>query len=236
MHSATPEYDAIHRAFEASGLALRGGLSVADGWELPAVDGVPARCLLLVGNLGRNMWPHFAAAQVHRKARNPDLTLDDWTREITEPLAARFDAAAVYVFDGPPFHPFQRWAQAAEGLGVAPNKMLIHPRYGIWQAYRAALLLTKEIAVPPPIDAAHPCENCPDKPCISACPVGAIVNKGFHFERCVEHFRTEQQAACLDGCAARLACPVGKEHAYPVEQRQFHMHQFVARHVAGVSR
>lgn len=234
MQSATPEYDRIQRAFESSGLALRGGLSAKDGWDLPMIDGGPARCLLLVGNLGRDMWPHYiAAARARRKASDAKLSLDKWTQDVTEPLAAKFDATAVYVFEGPPFHPFQRWAQAAEGLGVAPNNMLIHPRYGIWQAYRAALLFAREISIPRQPDATHPCEECAGKPCISACPVDAITDKGFDFDRCAGYFRANRQTACLDGCAARLACPIGKEHAYPLEQRQFHMHQFVARHASG---
>lgn len=214
----------IDTAFHAHGLALRGGLHASPECALP---GAATRTLLLVGNPGRDMWPHFAQA----RENEPELALDEWTRRVVEPVAEQFDAQAVYVFDGPPFHPFQRWARAAEGLDFAPNNMLIHPEYGIWQAYRAALLLTEEIDLPGTPDSGHPCDDCNDKPCVTACPAQALGNDGFGFERCVGNFAVDPATACMDGCLSRLACPVGREHAYPLEQRQFHMRQFVQRHV-----
>ena len=48
----------------------------------------------------------------------------------------------------PDMPPFQRWALRAEAVYASPLGILIHPEYGLWHAYRAALLFTERLALP----------------------------------------------------------------------------------------
>ena len=73
--------------------------------------------------------------------------MDAWTREVVDPIAEAFGAAVVYPFAGPPYLPFQRWAARAEPLAVSPLRIFIHPVYGLWHAFRAALLFRQSIAL-----------------------------------------------------------------------------------------
>ena len=57
-----------------------------------------------------------------------------------DPLARSVGAMALYPFDGPPYRPFQRWAMRAEPVAPSPLGLFIHPEYGLWHAYRAALV------------------------------------------------------------------------------------------------
>jgi len=44
-------------------------------------------------------------------------------------------------FDGPPYHPFQQWADRAEALQPGEMLLRVRPAYGLWHAYRFALAL-----------------------------------------------------------------------------------------------
>ena len=142
----------------------------------------------------------------------------------------RFGASALYPFDGPPYWPFQRWAMRAEPVRPSPLGILIHPRHGLWHAYRAALAFAEEIPLPPREDAPDLCGECADKPCLAACPVGAFGAAGYDVGACLEHLRSAAGRDCMTaGCRARRACPVGQQHAYPPAQAAFHMAAFRAR-------
>jgi len=209
------------------GMMLRGGFAPEPEDAAPALgDGRQARTLLLVGNAGPAMYRHFfAAAESTGGIAN---ALDTWTRRAIEPIAARFGALALFPSDGPPYQPFQRWAKRAEGLRASPLGILIHPRFGLWHAYRAALLLEREIALPEMPGAAHPCDDCAAKPCLSTCPVGAITPKGYAAKTCADHVASPAGSACRsEGCLARRACPVGRDHVYPARAMAFHMAAFL---------
>ena len=124
------------------GMALRGGFAVTGNDGVPHLaDGRPAHTLLLVGNIGGAMWPAFAAscgfADTH-----PDR-MDRWTKTVIDALATEIGAVALYPFSGPPYFPFQRWAARAEPVHVSPLRIFIHPTYGLWHAYRAALIFAE---------------------------------------------------------------------------------------------
>ncbi|HWP94661.1 MAG TPA: hypothetical protein VNL72_02885 [Gammaproteobacteria bacterium] len=220
----------LERALSGHGLVLRGGFACTPDDALPDIAGRSARTLLLVGHVGGALWPPFERA---RRAR-PELGLDEWTRTVIEPLAEAVGGRALYPFQGPPFWPFQRWALRADTVFVSPVNLLIHPRYGLWHAYRAALILPQTVTVPVRPTAAHPCEACPSRPCLAACPVAALSPGKLDIARCVAHVTAPAGTACQTGCLARLACPVGREHLYPPAQRIFHMRAFLARHARTV--
>ncbi|MEK9723355.1 MAG: ferredoxin [Rhodospirillaceae bacterium] len=217
------DYATVEQALWGTGLIARGGFHPNES------DGVPAPCgangtAIVIGNAGGAMWRTFAASPEFRLADGP---LDAWTARILGEVAERLAAAAVFPFAGPPHHPFQRWAQRAEAVFPSPIGPLIHPDYGLWHAYRGALLFAERFAVPARPAVQSPCEICTDKPCLTTCPVEAFIIEGYAVPRCVAHIATPAGVDCInDGCRARRACPVGGEYRYVAEQAAFHQRHF----------
>ncbi|MEM1046673.1 MAG: hypothetical protein AAGL24_10990 [Pseudomonadota bacterium] len=211
------------------GLALRGGFHPNETDTVPR-DGRngPPRTVLLVGVIGRSTWDAFQAGR--SDTENP---LDDWTRSVVDPLARDEAAIAIYPNDKP-FWPFQQWAKRSEPVSESPLGLLIHPRYGLWHAYRAALVFADRLVVPQQLSAQSPCETCADRPCLRTCPVGAFTEQGFNVAACAGHLVEPPGRLCLQGgCAARDACPVGQDYRYDEPQIRFHMAAF-GRSVASV--
>jgi ferredoxin len=209
-----------------------GMICCAGFYPLPE-DGIdpPAGTVVLVGNAGPAMWRVFAA-RVPKSARDRDRDpLDGWTRRVLTEVALQLGARVLFPFEGPPFHPFMRWAKRAEPIAQAPIGPLIHLRYGLWRAYRAAFVLRDAIELPPAETAPSPCAGCSDRPCTTGCPVDAIRRDAYDVPRCVEHVLSEAGAGCLArGCRARRACPVGVSYRHEPEQAAFHMRKFIAAH------
>jgi hypothetical protein len=208
------------------GLVLRGGFDFAEGEAAPAgPSGGPARSVLLVGNVGGAHWPHFRR---WRRAQAPGLAdpLDDWCRETIGAAAEEFGARAVSPSDRP-YLPFQQWAMRAEGLRPSPLGILMHPEYGLWHAYRGALLFDVALSLPEAEKPIHLCDACIGKPCLKACPVDAYTPAGFDHGACLSHVRGSRGGPCRDGgCLARGACPYGVAYRYPPEVQAFHMAAF----------
>ena len=195
------------------------------GWFSPtAEDRVPdgSRFVILIGNAGPDMFRRFA------RERDPSRdTMDGWTREAVTSLAADLGAEAVYPFDMAPPWPFLTWARRGGAGHVSPLGLNIHPNYGLWHAYRAALLFPVEFDIPVQHPGQHPCESCAAKPCLSACPVNAF-DGVYDVPACFAHIATEAGNGCMTrGCLARHACPVGQRFAYAPAQAQFHMRAFL---------
>lgn len=227
MHRASaPNVDEIGAALSRSGLVLRGGFNFGHGdVPPPGPAGGPAKSVLLVGNAGAVYWPHFRRWRARQPAelQNP---LDTWCREAIGAVAERFGARAASPSDKP-YLPFQQWGMRAEGLKPSPLGILMHPEYGLWQAYRGALLFDAEIAVQAPREAIHLCDACAGKPCLKACPVDAYTGSGFDHAGCMAHVRGPAGAGCRDdGCLDRNACPHGAAWRYPAEVQAFHMAAF----------
>lgn len=216
----------IRRRLARAGLLLRGGFHPrADDGVPHLADGRPTRSLLLVGNAGRTLW--------RRLAGSPEMTrphpFDAYCRRVLGELAAGCGARAVFPDEGPPWYPFQRWAMRAEpGLRPSPLGILLHPRFGPWHAYRGALLFAGRLplAAPPPL--AWPCVVCRDRPCLTACPAGAVTAEGYHVARCRALLERLPDGPCMrGGCLARHACPVGRAFVYDAAQAAHHMRAFV---------
>ena len=216
----TGDYDAIAAALAEVGLLARGGF-------LPGPqDSAPKSCgsLILVGNAGPDFWAHFEAER-----RDEPNALDAWTKRTVDRIAAKAGGWAVYPSDGPPYFPFQRWAMQVEPVSPSPLGMLIHPEYGLWHAYRAAICLHRDIEMPPRRDSVSPCTTCTARPCLSTCPVGAFSGDGYDVPACADHLRTPDGVDCLElGCRARRACPAGDPGLYAAGQAAFHMQAFLA--------
>ncbi len=217
----------IAEALAAHGLILRGGFDFEPGEATPPdVSGKPAKAVLLVGQAGAAPWPHFRR---WRRAQPADLAnpLDTWSREVIGAVAARFGVRAVSPSDRP-FLPFQQWAMRAEGLKLSPLGVLMHPEYGLWHAYRGALLFDRTIEMRAPDTVIHLCDACIEKPCLKACPVDAFSEAGFAYQDCLAHVRGPDGGPCRSlGCLDRNACPQGAAYRYPDEVQAFHMAAFM---------
>jgi epoxyqueuosine reductase QueG len=198
------------------------------GWFMPnAEDGFDptVQFVILIGNAGPAMFRRFARMRDHRTS-----SMDDWTHDVVDALAKDLDAKAIYPFDTPP-RPFLTWARRGSAGFTSPLGLNIHPRFGLWHAYRAALLFPVAFDMPRPATRTHPCDICVDKPCLNACPVSAFDGKNYDVKSCGQHVLSPQGSACMaQSCLARRACPVGQDFTYEPAQLNFHMRAFaVAR-------
>jgi hypothetical protein len=223
-----PSLAAIEAAVRGLGLEPRGAFAcnAADAVP-PQPDGRESRTLILLGNVGSSLWPAFRAAPEFRDGR-PD-PLNRWSARVVDRLAADLGGLALFPFGGPPYHPFLHWAQRAEPVAASPLGMLIHPDHGLWHAYRGALALPETLALPPRDARPSPCESCAERPCLSACPVGAFTPDGYAVAACAGHIAEPEGSDCMDlGCRARRACPVGRARHYLPAQARLHMEAFLA--------
>lgn len=225
MRARRPDLDTIRAALEPHGLFLRGSVNFSEGEAVPALsDGSPAASVLLIGNIGSSLWPAFSHWREQRSDRGGSDPLDTWSKDVIQTVAATANATPWFPSD-PPWQPFQQWAMRAEGLKASPLGILIHPVYGLWHGYRGALGFADRVAHAPATAAPHPCEHCPDKPCLTTCPAGAVHPAAFDASACRGHLRSrEGQGGCMrSGCLARDACPVGAAYRYNGDQLRFHM-------------
>jgi hypothetical protein len=223
----TLTYGELSQQIEALGLATRGGFHPEPDDRLNDIGGRPVRTVVLIGFTGSQHWSMFANSPEYREGQsNP---LDRWSRRTIDPLAQRYNARALYPFDGPPWWPFQRWARRALILHTSPLGVLIDPKFGLWHSYRGALALTAEMALPTPVQWPHPCESCQSKPCLHTCPVEAVQAGAYDVDTCRAHVQSVKTGCRSVGCLARRACPVGAENVYLPAQVEFHMRAFASR-------
>jgi hypothetical protein len=217
----------LRDAFARYGLRVRGGFATDRELDRDILAQASwARTLILVGNVGSELWDKSGAEIAAMTGPDP---LDRWTQKIVDPIARSIEGIALYPFAGPPYWPFQRWAERAEGVRSSPIGIQIHPEYGLWHAYRAAILLPRAIEQPHE-EQAHPCDTCVDRPCLTHCPVNAFTAPGYDVESCVDRVVAVQyeSGSCSDvGCLARLACPIGPSWRYRADHARFHMAAFV---------
>ena len=211
-----PDAAAIEARIRAKSFEVLGWLDDAAGLD------IPGRALVLIGNAGPSMFARFASE------RDPDRDLmDDWTRDVLSPLADSLGAQVVFPFDVP-HPPFLTWARAAGAGFTSPLGMNIHPQFGLWHAYRGAIIFNRPVAVSSTATRASPCEDCTDKPCLQACPVDAFTPGHYDVEACAGHLRDPAGEDCRSGgCRARNACPVARRYVYSPEQIRFHMVAFM---------
>lgn len=200
----------VAEAAAGEGLALLGALHPAEGGTVA-----------LLGPDGLGFWTRFRASpEAGDGALDP---MDRWSVRVIGGLAVRFGAEAAFPFGGPPWRPFTAWARESGAAWESPVGLLVHARLGLFVSYRGALVFAERRALPGPMT--RPCDACA-RPCLGACPVGALGPDGYDVPRCHAFLDTAAGGDCLArGCAARRACPVGDGLRDP-EQSGFHMAAF----------
>jgi len=218
--------DAVAAELAGQGFVLRGGFMFSPDEAAPmGPAGARARSVLLVGQAGAGPWPHFQRWRSGQPAGLSD-PYDRFSQSVLAMVAARHGARAVSPSDRP-YLPFQQWAMRAEGLRPSPLGILMHPEYGLWHAYRGALLFATDLELPASREAVHLCDACLGKPCLNACPVDAHTLTGFSHLDCLAHVHAAAGQACREGgCGDRNACPEGAAYRYPAAVQAFHMAAF----------
>ncbi len=185
--------------------------------------------LLIVGSTGRAMW---RSIQERGFAERPDpvdehalAALQGFIERFTSGVAARIawpDPAASGEVPVSLLGRLAGWSHRSPmGLGV-------HPRHGLWTAYRGVILLGAPFAARVEPASEPPCDACVDRPCIPACPSGAVGGAdGLAVVTCFDE-RTRPDSGCADGCLARAACPVGPDSAYGAAQIAHHQRSATA--------
>ena len=205
--------------------AARVGLWAIGGFRPVAEDALPrgTGTVVLLAPREPGFWAHVTAAPEFADGR-PD-PLDRWSRRVIGGLACGLGGKALFPFTGPPFRPFLSWALRTGRLHASPVGMLVHAEAGLWVSLRGALALRQPIDLPAAVPA--PCDGCADRPCLSACPVGALGGESYDTDACRGHLAAPAGADCREaGCRARRACPVSARHPREPAQSAFHMRAF----------
>ena len=208
------KYDEIGQAANGAGLTVMGALYSREDDS----------SVILMG-AGPGFWDILENAP---EMRNPEADpVDRWSERVINALAAGLGAHAVYPFGGPPYAPFIRWAELSGRAWPSPTGMLVHDTVGLMISYRGALRFRGRIPVPAP-QTENPCLTCVSRPCVTACPVGALSDtQPYKLDVCHEFLDTDAGQDCMSfGCAARRACPVSAGAARCPAQSAHHMKAF----------
>jgi hypothetical protein len=213
----------ITRKVGAYGFSLRGSFFFEEGESLYEEGW---RSGLLVGNLGGSFWGKF------KEGRKPYVrdSLDEWTKRVLDCVGESIGAGGVYPFEGPPYYPFLSWAQRGERLRPGPLGLLVHPRYGLWHAYRGLFLWREVKDFSEVTESVHPCDECVEKPCLSGCPVGAFRATGLDVGMCRSYLESGKGEECINmACQARRKCVIGREYSFDREESRYHTLIFMGR-------
>ena len=200
-------------------------LTLLGGFHPMPEDALPpgTETLLLLGPRQPGFWPHLTS-QPEWQDGAPD-PVDRWSRRAIGRLACGLGAKALFPFGGPPWQPFYTWALRTGRVWASPVRLLVHDEAGLMVSFRGALALKQRVDLPAPPP--RPCDSCADKPCLTACPVGAMTGAGYDLPACHAFLDTAPGQGCMTmGCAVRRACPVSVRHARMQEQSAYHMGQF----------
>ncbi|SPH16536.1 hypothetical protein DEA8626_00045 [Defluviimonas aquaemixtae] len=180
--------------------------------------------LVMFGPEEPGFW-HHVTQQPEWRDGAPD-PMDRWSARVIGQIASGAGGAPLFPFGGPPYHPFYRWALKTGRAWTSPVTLLVHDAAGLMLSYRGAIAVRTRLALPDP-PAASPCDSCADRPCLVACPVGALDGAGYDLATCHAFLDTKAGADCLSfGCAVRRACPVSQAYGRLTQQSSYHMGLF----------
>ncbi|MES2878349.1 MAG: hypothetical protein V4713_07990 [Pseudomonadota bacterium] len=226
--SKKPAVDPVFASLAAQGLNLHAVFSLAslppevlDTLALTEDERERFRQLILIGHRGRDLWNTLQKRGMHGKHPIDEFVTERVAAWMAGPLQGH---AWCQVFPGA--HPvgLQRLGALAGWHHPSPFWVGVDAEWGSWFAYRAVVLADTQLALTPRREFPSPCDSCADKPCIAACPAGALASErtgSWRLQTCLD-FRKRPQSPCEDRCLARNACPVGAGHRYADEQVAYH--------------
>ena len=174
--------------------------------------------LHLFGHGGRQLWQ---ALQASGFAGAPE-PVDDFSADTVRRYFEASGVAYRLLFPGDEFTlPLQRLGELAGWHFESPFRVGVNRYWGSWFAYRAVALAATDLMPTPPADWGAACPDCAARPCIAACPAGALTTGTLDLDRCID-YRLQSDSTCASQCLARLACPVGAEHRYTKAQIAYH--------------
>lgn len=197
-------------------LEILGGFHAENDPALPP----GTRTLLMIGPKEPGFWPHLTTQPEWDGRPDP---IDRWSRRVIGQLACDIGAKALFPFGGPPYHPFYQWALRTGRIWDSPVRLLVQASQGLMVSFRGALAIKDVVSVPP--SATKPCETC-DKPCLDACPAGALGAGGYDVPACHAYLAAGERDCMKSGCLVRRACPLSATYARMPEQSAYHMRQF----------
>ena len=84
----------LRAALGVDGVFVRGIVSFTDGEGPLLADGVAARSVILLGNIGGSIWTPFSQwRRLPENAGRPD-PLEDWSKTVIRPVASSLGATA----------------------------------------------------------------------------------------------------------------------------------------------
>ncbi len=176
--------------------------------------------LILIGHGGQSMWEQVQ--QSHRKTEEHPIdvfSVDMVRRFFAEAMP---DASYEIIFPASQrIVPLQRLGELAGWHHASPFRVGINGQWGSWFAYRAAILADTSLKTTEPWTQPSPCEQCEAKPCLAACPAADHGCGDISLQGCID-YRLRDDSRCKEQCHSRLACPVGMEHRYSMEQVNYH--------------
>lgn len=207
----------IDRAARGAGLAVLGAFHPDAGDR----DAGGAATLVLLGP-SREFWASLTAAPEFAG----DHPVDRWSERVVTALAGKLGARPIFPFGGPPYAPFLKWAKRTGHAWDSPVGMLVHDTSGLLVSYRGALAFAARLEIPP-TGRDSPCAACAAKPCLTACPAGALSPQGYDVPACHAFLDSDVGRDCMErGCAVRRICPVSKGAYRTDEQLAQHMRAF----------
>lgn len=179
------------------------------------------RQLILIGHQGRDFWNALQQRGMH--GAHP---VDQFVTEcVAQWMQVTMQAPAWrQVFPGPGMVGLQRLGGLAGWHQPSPFWVGVDAEWGSWFAYRAVVLADTALPPTPRRECPPPCATCVARPCVNACPAGALADTMTGAQRlsaCLD-FRRQSASPCQDRCLARNACPVGAEHRYSDQQISYH--------------
>jgi hypothetical protein len=204
--------------------ALDNGLDVYGAFHLDTDDFSQAASLVMLGPAA-NFWSVFTASDIYNDDQ-PD-PVDRWSADVIPRIAQSLGARPIFPFGGPPYAPFLSWAKTSGRAWDAPVGMLVHDLTGLMVSYRGALAFNTKLTLPEQTFQ-NPCETCTTKPCLTACPVGALSSeRSYDVPACYDYIDTDAGNTCLtQGCLVRRACPASTGAGRLTEQSALHMRAF----------
>ena len=205
-----------------AGAARAEALSILGHCATVPEDGLGMGTIALLGPAEPGFWAHVNRAPEFRDGRADPL--DRWSERVISALAEAHGGTALFPF-GTPARPFIGWALRSGRAWQSPVGLLVHDEAGLLVSYRGAILFP---AIDwPRADALNPCPSCREKPCLTACPVSAMTDRGYDIPGCKSYLDSPAGQSCrASGCAVRLACPISRSYPRDHAQSAFHMRAF----------